>query len=75
MINFDGEWGLFRFLQQGDIKYNEEKGVNSFSIHNDKEVLAEYTLRTSSLDDAFNFNIFKKLNVIDQIDNSREVTK
>ena len=75
MINFDGEWGLFRFLEQGGIKYNQEKGVNKFNIYNDKEVLAEYTLRTSSLDDVFNFDVFKKLNMVNQIDNSREVTK
>ncbi|KFJ43497.1 hypothetical protein IBE48_09335 [Francisella philomiragia] len=75
MINFDGEWGLFKFLEKGSISYNDEKGVNIFKIYNDKNILAEYILKTSSLDDKFSFDTFKKLHVFDNIDNSREVNK
>lgn len=75
MINFDGEWGLFKFLEKGNIKYSEEKGVNRFRIYNDKNILAEYTLKTNSLDDKFSFDVFKNLNVMDRIKSSKEVNK
>lgn len=67
MQNFDGEWGLFKFLEKGNISYSETKGVNMFKIYNGKNVLAKYILKTNSLDDKFGFSTFKDLKVVDQI--------
>lgn len=70
MINFDGEWGLFRFLQAGKIKYDDAKGQNKLTVFDsNKKILAQYLIKTDGISEKFNMSIFDKLELLKEIDN------